>query len=93
MQVSLDRLGSTKYWENLQTLLKTQNYKCAITKDNISFESGIELDHILPTSKGGLNDLANVRWVTKEANRLKGNLTDSELKALCSKISNYLIVE
>ena len=93
MQVSLDRLGSTKYWENLQTLLKTQNYKCAITKDNISFESDIELDHILPTSKGGLNDLANVRWVTKEVNRLKGNLTDSELKALCSKISNYLIVE
>lgn len=93
MQVSLDRLGSTKYWENLQALLKTQNYKCAITKDNISFESDIELDHILPTSKGGLNDLSNVRWVTKEVNRLKGNLTDSELKALCYKISNYLIVE
>ena len=86
MQVSSGRLGSSKYWKEIKDLLKIQNYKCALSGDKISFDDGIELDHILPTTRGGNNDLSNVRWVTKQANRLKQNLTDIELKELCKKI-------
>ena len=86
MQVSLDRLGSRKYWKELKELIEKQNYKCALTGDIISFNDNIELDHILPTSRKGTNELSNVRWVTKQANRLKQNLTDIELKELCKKI-------
>ena len=86
MQVSLDRLGSRKYWKELKELIEKQNYKCALTGDIISFNDNIELDHILPTSRKGTNELSNVRWVTKQANRLKNNLTDIELKELCKKI-------
>lgn len=86
MQVSLDRLGSSKYWKELKELIEKQNYKCALTGDIISFNDNIELDHILPTSRKGTNELSNVRWVTKQANRLKNNLTDKELKILCNKI-------
>lgn len=86
MQVSSGRLGSNKYWKELKDLLKIQNYKCALSGDKISFDDNIELDHILPTTRGGNNDLSNVRWVTKQANRLKQNLTDIELKELCKKI-------
>lgn len=86
MQVSLGRLDSGKYWKELKNLLKIQNYKCALSGDKISFDCDIELDHILPTTRGGNNDLSNVRWVTKQANRLKQNLTDIELKELCKKI-------
>ena len=86
MQVSLDRLGSTKYWKELKELIENQNFKCALTGDAISFEDNIELDHILPTSRKGTNELSNVCWVTKEANRLKQNLTNEELKILCNKI-------
>ena len=46
----------------------------------------MELDHILPTSRKGKSELSNVRWVTKDANRFKQNLTDKELKILCNKI-------
>lgn len=86
MKISYARLGTRSYWKRLKLLLENQNYKCALTGDNISFESEIELDHILPVTRGGSNDLSNVRWVTKEANRLKQNLTDIELKELCKKI-------
>ena len=85
MQVSSDRLDSSKYWKELKELIEKQNYKCALTGDKISFDN-IELDHILPTSRKGTNELSNVRWVTKQANRFKQNLTDKELKILCNKI-------
>lgn len=86
MRVSLDRLESGKFWKELKLLLEKQDYKCALTGDIISFEDNIELDHIISTSRGGKKELSNVRWVTKEANRLKQNLTDQELKELCKKI-------
>ena len=86
MQVSSGRLDSSKYWKELKELIEKQNYKCALTGDTISFDDNIELDHIIPSSKKGLSELNNVRWVTKEANRLKQNLTDIELKELCKKI-------
>ncbi|MHA4750810.1 HNH endonuclease, partial [Enterococcus faecium] len=60
--------------------------KCGLTGENISLDTEIELDHIIPTTRGGTNDISNLRWVTKDANRLKQNKTDSELKELCKKI-------
>lgn len=90
MKISHTRLGTQSYWKELKLLIEKQGYKCALTGDVISFESGIELDHILPVTRGGSNDLSNVRWVTKEANRLKQNLTDIELKELCKKIEKVI---
>lgn len=86
MSISYKRLGSGKYWKELKEVIEKQNYKCALTGDIISFNDNIELDHILPTSRKGTNELSNVCWVTKEANRLKQNLTNKELKILCNKI-------
>ena len=89
MQISIDRLGTSEYWKDLKELMAKQNFKCALTGNDISFESDIDLDHIIPTSRNGNNELSNVRWVTRQANRLKNNLTDDELKALCLKIIQY----
>lgn len=75
-----------KYWEELELLIGKQNYKCALTGDNISFNDDIELDHIIPTTRNGKNELSNVRWVTRQSNRLKNNLTDDELREICLKI-------
>ena len=85
-QVSYDRLGTSKFWQELKLLIEKQNYKCALTGDAISFEDDIELDHILPTYRGGSNELSNVQWVTKEANWFKRALTENELLTLCEKI-------
>lgn len=86
MQISINRLGTSKCWKDLKMLIKKQGYKCALTGDNISFEADIDLDHIIPTTRNGKNELSNVRWVTRQSNRLKHNLTDSELIELCLKI-------
>ena len=86
MKISYARLGASKYWKELKALIRKQDYKCALTGDGISFEDNIELDHKLPTYRGGSNDLSNVQWVTKEANWFKRALTENELLALCEKI-------
>jgi len=86
MATSRTALGSQVYWKELKTLIEKQNYKCALTGDAISFEDNIELDHKLPTYRGGANDLSNVQWVTKEANWFKRALTENELLTLCEKI-------
>lgn len=44
------------------------------------------LDHIIPTSKGGTNDLSNLGICLKEANLAKGELSIKELHNLCEKI-------
>lgn len=36
------------------------------------------LDHIMPTSRGGSNDLDNLQFITWFENRSKGNMTPSE---------------
>lgn len=84
-RIAHKRLGSSKYHHNIKSLFEKQNGRCALTGDDISFHN-MELDHIIPTSKNGGNEISNVRWVTKESNRLKQNLTDEELVVLCNKI-------
>jgi len=86
MKISHARLGSSKYWKELKLLIEKQNYKCALTGDAISFEDDIELDHILPTYRGGTNELSNIQWVTRQANWFKRALTEDELIELCEKI-------
>ena len=81
--ISVSALGSPDFIDELRQLLTKQNFKCGLTGKPITFESDIELDHIIPVSRGGAKDLANVRWVLKIMNRLKGNLLDSEFVELC----------
>ena len=71
--------------EQIKEKLIEQKYKCALTGDNLTFDN-MELDHILSPKRNGTNDLLNVRWVTKKANRLKQDLTDKELIILMQKI-------
>lgn len=46
-------------------------------------------DHIVPTSKGGTNDLSNLGICTREANYAKNDLSLDELYNLCEKILNH----
>lgn len=89
IRISAKRLGTGKKWTLIKNLLLLQNSICALTGDCLTFDN-MELDHIIPTSKGGPNDIGNVRWVTKEANRMKQDKSDNELIELCKKILTNL---
>ena len=56
-------------------VLKRDNYKCLICGKSPSThpELSLEVDHILPVSKGGINDLENLQTLCIYCNRGKGN--------------------
>jgi len=54
-----------------------------------------ELDHIVPSSKGGVNDLSNCGILSAEVNRAKSDLLIPEFLKLCEdvlKYQGYLVV-
>ena len=48
-----------------------------------------QFDHIIPTSKGGTNDLSNLGICTRAANFAKNDLDLEELYILCQKILKH----
>ena len=82
--------------EYLYNLLKSQNFKCALTGDNL-LPKDDSLDHIrkdlplsldrIDSSKGYVR--GNLQWVTKRANWMKGDMSMKELFEICNKIINY----
>lgn len=60
---------------------KNQKGLCAITGRKLD-RSNAWIDHIEPRTKGGTNDLYNLRWTVKEANKLKNNFTKEEFEQL-----------
>lgn len=47
------------------------------------------LDHIIPVSRGGTNELDNMAITIPEANVAKGNMTNEELVTLCKEICEH----
>lgn len=69
-----------------------QNPVCYLTGEKIDLNKPhtFQFDHIIPTSKGGTNDLENLNICIKEANFAKGDMSVDELKCLCEKILKHL---
>lgn len=68
-----------------------KNPICYITgrKINLSKSETYHFDHIIPTSKGGSNDLSNLGVCIVDANYAKGNLSLPKLHDLCEEILSW----
>ena len=68
-----------------------KNPRCYLTGCPIDLNKPetYHFDHVIPTSKGGTNDLSNLQICIKEANNAKSDLTLDELYDLCKKILNH----
>jgi 5-methylcytosine-specific restriction endonuclease McrA len=75
--------------DDLERMWQEQRGLCGLTGRPLDFETA-QLDHVLPRSRGGSNGRSNLRWVCKEANDAKGNLTDEELLVLCRQVAEWI---
>lgn len=71
--------------EWLRQLWDQQGGKCPLSGRDLDVRTA-EMDHIVPRSRGGTNDLSNLRMLAPEANQAKGGMTDQEFIALCRDI-------
>ena len=62
--------------------------ECYLCGDAITTDA--ELDHVLPREQGGSNRPENLAWTHKTCNRIKHNLTVSELLTHMKKLLDHL---
>jgi 5-methylcytosine-specific restriction endonuclease McrA len=67
------------------------NPRCAMTGRTINLQNrkSWQLDHIIPSSKGGDDTLENCQLVCTEANQSKANMTEQEHLNLCREILEH----
>lgn len=73
----------------LWSLAKKQKLICALTGDKLTTEN-VSLDHIIPQSKGGTNDITNLQLVTHHANTIKNDMSMNEFYLFCKKVANTI---
>jgi 5-methylcytosine-specific restriction endonuclease McrA len=61
---------------------------CYITGEPLCYsDSGsYSFDHATPTSRGGSNDLSNLKLASAKANRAKSDMTEAELIEFCKQV-------
>lgn len=75
--------------DQLEELVRKQlNIGCFYTKEKIT-EKDFGIDHKIPLSRGGTNDISNLCVVTQSINKAKGNMTDTEFKQLLKVIRKW----
>ena len=57
-------------------VFKRDGYKCNICGNSAKEGFSLEVDHILPKSKGGKNIMSNLQTLCKSCNRGKSNLIE-----------------
>jgi 5-methylcytosine-specific restriction endonuclease McrA len=68
-----------------------ENPTCYLTGDpiDISKTNSYNFDHVIPTSRGGTNDLDNLGILTKAANQAKSDMTPDEFLNFCKKVLEH----
>lgn len=86
-----DDITSNYLWE----LLKSQNFKCALTGENLKIGDDYNYEFTeLPISLDRINsykpyEIGNIQFVLKQVNISKQLLNNNEFIELCTKIVNY----
>ena len=64
---------------------------CYLTGEQLELEDSQHwsLDHIVPKSRGGTNELTNAGQTLKIVNQMKSDMTVDELHEMCKKILNH----
>jgi hypothetical protein len=74
--ISRSTFGTTVHHEALKQLLIDQDYKCPYSGATLIIGVNTSIDHIVPKSRGGTNDMSNLQWVDLYINKMKLDKTD-----------------
>ncbi len=75
--------------KDLASLWRKQKGRCALTGRRLNRDNA-HLDHITARARGGTDDVNNLRWVCREANLAKRELSDVEFLHLCEDVMRWI---
>jgi 5-methylcytosine-specific restriction endonuclease McrA len=75
-------------YKELAAIWKRQRGRCALTGRRL--DRSADLDHIVPKTRGGGDNPENLRWLAREVNMVKRNLTDAEFIILCADVMRVI---
>jgi 5-methylcytosine-specific restriction endonuclease McrA len=75
-RTSYELFGTELRWKDLAKLLESQNFTCPDTGIKLFLGKNASVDHIIPQSHEGGNNIENLRWVHIWVNKMK--YTDSQ---------------
>lgn len=64
----------------------TENVRYAVSLSNLR---KMTIDHIMPLSRGGTNDIKNLQLACKRCNSMKSNMTMDDMMGQISEILKY----
>lgn len=85
MRIIIPKTTRERVYENY-------NGKCAICGKQITFND-FTIDHIVPLSRGGKNEISNFQCACEECNKLKGSRMDNEFTTGLANILSYQIIQ
>jgi len=72
----------------LMALLEKQEYRCALSGHKLTVKTA-SLDHVVPVSEGGSDDIDNLQWVHNAINRAKGTMSQQSFTLMCRRVAQY----
>lgn len=86
-----DHLGSRRMWRQLREILERQGYRCAYTGVPIDLGAGASVDHVhaQSTHPEHRHSPENIRWVHREVNTAKNNLSLSDFLNMCKSVLSH----
>jgi hypothetical protein len=79
---------SVGFAKELCFLWKRQRGKCALSGRRLN-RANAHLDHRIPRSQSGSDDISNLQWLHRDVNQAKHALTDAEFIQLCQEIISH----
>jgi 5-methylcytosine-specific restriction endonuclease McrA len=73
---------------DLARIWKKQRGTCALSGRRL--DRSAQLDHIVAKARGGDDAPSNLRWLCKEANLARRELSDAEFTQLCSDVMAWI---
>lgn len=74
--------------KSLVELIEKQNFRCALSGVELTPDTA-SIDHKIPISRGGLNDISNLWILEANINRAKNTMTVEEFIQMCRDVTEF----
>lgn len=89
---SKSHFGTVRYWCDLHEKFLDQNGICPYSGRKLVLGVDASLDHIVPKSRGGINEISNTQWVHLDVNFMKQSMLNEEFLCLIKDIYEFRLL-